>query len=189
MPGVVEKRKQRRVKASLPIRIVYQNSLELEGRTENISILGAYMESDRQLLPGTELAITLKLPDYTPDAALTGLIRCKGHIFRCGPARGLEAGKAFGTGIFFTDFLSPDDRQKLLKYIDYIVINEDREIKKNLKRWQKKRDMTKKKEHDRRPQAGQEEFQAESLGLLKQILTRLEEISRDLGSKDNPSFR
>lgn len=183
---VVEKRKERRVKANLPIKIIYQNNPGVVGRTENISGLGTYVETDREISPGTELDIVLEIPVYTEDISLTGKVRCKGNIFRSNLVRESESRKYYGIGIFFTDFLNETDRDKLFGYIDFLILKEGEEVKKGIKRWRDKRDMTKKTKQIRQIQASQEEFQTESLNLLKQVLSRLEEISRMLKSQDNP---
>lgn len=186
MAAVLEKRKERRVKVNLPIKIVYRNNPEVVARTENISGLGAYVEIDREISPGTQLDITLEVPVYTENLSLAGEVKCKGNIFRCNLVREFGSKRYYGIGIFFTDFLDETNKNKLFRYIDFLILKDGQDVKKGLKRWRDKRDMTKKAKQIQKLHANQEEFQAESLNLLRQILTRLDEISRQLKSQDNP---
>lgn len=175
-----EKRKERRIRVALPIKITYQNNLMVVGKTENISRLGAYLEIDKELPVGIDVDINLEIPIYTKDLSLTGKIRCKGDIFRCNLVRESGPKKYYGTGVFFTDFLNLADRDKLSKYIDFLTSKEDKDIREGIKRWQDKRDITKKARQTTKIPLAQERFQAEALSLLKQILTRLEEIRHSL---------
>ncbi len=99
-----EKRREHRLKANLPIRIISSNNTEILCSTENISRLGTYLEIDREVPAGENVDITLELPAYTQDLALAGELRCKGSVFRCNLIREFESTKFYGIGIFFTDF-------------------------------------------------------------------------------------
>ena len=68
MAAVIEKRKEKRIKITLPIRIIYQNS-EIIGETKNISRLGMYAEIDRLFPLGSELEIMIEIPVYTKDTS------------------------------------------------------------------------------------------------------------------------
>lgn len=171
---VIEKRKERRIKVNLPIRITHQDNLEVVGKTENISRLGSYVELDKEVPVGSDIDVTLEIPQYCPDLSLTGTVQCRGNIFRCNVTKETESQKYYGIGIFFTDFLKSSDRDKLSKYIDFLILNEDKSIREGIKRWQIKRDKAKITKQAREKKIGQKEFQTEALSLLKQILSRLE---------------
>lgn len=188
---VIERRKERRIKVNLPIKIVYpalsaterscrvgkggiyRNGFAVVGRTENLSRIGTYVEIDRNIPVGTDIDMTLESPK--------GVISGKGNIFRCNLVREVGSRKYYGIGIFFTDFLKETDRDKLSEYIDSLIADEDRNIKKGLKRWRKKREIS--KVSNQSHPISQEGFQVEVLNLLKKILSRLEEIGRLLKSQ------
>lgn len=163
---VLEKRKERRVRANLPIKITYQKNLEILGRTENISLLGTYLELDREMPAGIDADIALEIPAYAEDLSLAGEVKCKGNIFRCNLIREFESKKYYGIGIFFTDFLVKADRDNLSNYINFLIFQEKQAIQKDTKRWQDKR------------QAKRQDPHIQALDLLREILNRLEEISR-----------
>jgi len=165
---VVEKRKERRIRVNLPIRITYKKGPEVLGMLENASRLGGFLETDRHIPPGTEVGITLNIPIYTEDLALSGEVRCKGTIFRSDLVKESGPKKYYGTGIFFTDFLSKADSEKLSRYIDFLIAQEEKDVKDGIKRWREKK----------------EDHHGQVLGLLKLVLDRLEEISRLLKSKN-----
>lgn len=167
---VIEKRRERRVRANLPIKIIYRKKFQILGRTENISMLGTYLEIDRKIPLGIDVEITLEIPTYIKDLSLTGEAHCKGNIFRCNLVRESASKKYYGVGIFFTDFLAPADRDKLSKYINFLIQREKQAIQKDFKRWQDKR------------QAKKQDPHIQTLHLLKQILARLEELSQLLKS-------
>lgn len=167
----IEKRKERRVRADLPIKITAKNHLEVLGRTENISRLGGYVEAEDKIPLGQEVNIVLEIPGYGQDASLSGTVQCKGNIFRSSFLREVASQKYYGMGIFFTDFTTPADRDKLSRYIDFLVLKEEKELKAGLKHWQTRRSQGKKESRD-----------TETVILLKQILGRLEELSQLLKS-------
>lgn len=169
----IEKRKERRIRVRLPIKMVYQNNKVL-ANTENISRLGAYVELGKQILAGTDVNIVLKIPAYTQDSSLTGELKCKGDIFRSDLARESESKKYYGIGIFFTDFLTPADREKLSKYIDFLIRKEEQEIEEGVKHWREKREKP----------AKETDPHAETINLLKKILSRLDKISRQLQTQN-----
>jgi hypothetical protein len=178
----IEKRKERRIKVNLPVRIVYQKNQEIITKTENVSRLGAYVEIDRKISVGSDVDIRLDIPVYTKNSSLCGEVKCQGNIFRCDLVREGESKKYYGIGIFFTNFPKEIDREKLSRYIDFLILKEDKEIKESIKHWRDKRDMAKKSRQTQEIKL-EEDFQKETAALLKQILARLEEISRLLQSQ------
>ncbi len=182
-----EKRKERRIKVNLPIKITYPGHPEINAETGNISLLGAYIETDEQIPLGTDADIVLQIPSCAGAAGLSGEVRCKGNIFRCHPisrqGNGLafhtakairrepETAAHFGTGIFFTGFSRRAERDKLSRYINFLIEQEGRNLRagiKNLKKIRKAKD-----KQPARVLLSQEDFQKETLGLLKQILACL----------------
>ncbi len=180
---VSEKRKEHRIKTSLPIRINYKGS-EVSGTTGNISRLGAYAEIGRHIPVGQDIDIIIAIPDYAQDLSLTGQVRCKGNIFRSSVVRQVNSIKYYGTGIFFTKFSEDTDKGKLSNYIDFLLSQEGRGIKEGIKRWRNKRSAAKRITKAKGVKAGQDNLQAETLNLLKQVLALLEEIYRLLKDKE-----
>ena len=178
-----ERRKERRLKANIPIKIMGKNSLEIFTRTENISFLGAYIEVDRQIPTGTEVEVELEIPHYSEDLSLAGEVKCKGDVFRCSLVSESDAIKYYGVGIFFTDFHLAEDRDRLHGYIDFLIENEEQEINEGLRRLRYRREAHRLARNAEQKVSGQEEFQEKSLELLKNIVSRLEEIERLLQPK------
>jgi hypothetical protein len=139
MAKMLEKRKERRIRISLPIKIVYKERIEILSKTENISRLGAYLEIDREISAGSQLEVTIVLPAYTADSSLCGQVICRASVFRSSPVRESDEKKIYGIGIFFTEFSQEAHREKLSRYIDHLISQEEREIKRGLKHWRQKR--------------------------------------------------
>jgi hypothetical protein len=180
----IEKRKERRIKVNLPIKIVYQKDHVVTAQTENISRLGAYVETGKKIPLGIDIDITLEIPVYTKDPSLSGEVKCKGNIFRCNFIRETESNKYYGIGIFFTHFFNDADREKLSQYIDFLILTEDKNIKEGIKHWRDKRKIAKETRQAQKISLSQEDYQKETFALLKQILARLEEITRLLQSQN-----
>lgn len=180
----IEKRRERRIKVSLPASIIYKNNPEILGRIENISRLGAYVEIDRKIPMGSDIDITFKIPIYTKDLSLTGEVKCKGNMFRFHLAREFNSKKYYGIGVFFTSFLKQVDRDKLSEYIDFLILREEREIRAGIKLWREKRGITRKNKQNKQIQIGKNDYQTEIFTLLRKILIRLEEISSLLQSQN-----
>ncbi len=123
----------------MPIRISYPGGPEVYSQTENISRLGTYVEIEREIPLGVHLDMTMEIPAYTNDSSLVGNIKCRGDVFRCNFIREAESKKFFGLGIFFTGFPDEQDRNKLSKYIDFLIFKEQEDIKQGLQRWRRKR--------------------------------------------------
>lgn len=177
----IEKRKERRIKVSLPVEISYQR-LEFAGQIKNISRLGAYIEINKEIPVGAELEVSLKIPGYDKKDSLSEDIKCRGSVFRSNVTREELAKKYYGLGIFFTDFLQQADKDKLSKYIDFLILQEAKGVKEGLKRWKEKRDTAKKSAAQ--VQIKPSGFKGQALELLKNISDRLEEIYHIVKSQD-----
>jgi hypothetical protein len=180
----IEKRKERRISVELPIRIAFENNPEIRDTTGNISRLGAYVEIGSEIPVGTDVAVTLEIPFYAKDPLLSGEVKCKGNIFRSDVVKEISSKKYYGIGIFFTDFSTQFDKDKLSKYVDFLIVKEEQGLQAGIKRWKEKRGIvhTAKQAKSQEPQ--KPEHDEEVLGLLKQILTRIEEVSRLLKSQE-----
>jgi len=170
----IEKRKERRIKITLPIKIIYQGD-ESNGFTGNISRLGAYAEIDRELPIGAEVDAILEIPSYTKNAPLVGKIKCRCNIFRTNFIREVKGKKYYSLGIFFTGFREDADRQRLSSYIDYLIVQEEKEIEQGAKVWREKREI-KKIDKTLAEGRGRGADNSDIVPLLKQILSQLEEI-------------
>jgi len=180
----IEKRKERRIKVNLPIRIVYQKNIEFRGLTENISRLGTYVKIDKKIPVGSEAEITLEIPPYVKNSSAYGDVKCQGNIFRSDLIEEVESKKYYGIGIFFTSFSKEADRKKLSDYVDFLILNEDKTVREGIKQWRDKREIKRKARKIQKRPLSPEDYQKETLALLRHILTRLEEISRQLESQN-----
>ena len=178
-----EKRKEHRLRANMPIQIVYGSGMELRGRTENISRLGTYVELPQDIPAGQSVSLVLELPAYTRDASLTGEVRCGGTVFRTNPLRSAEGQQWYGVGIFFTDFPDPRDKEKVSTFVDHLIVEEEQEIKEGLKRRKEKESAHFASAEKKDLAERRDEFQKEALDLLKQISTRLEALARELRAR------
>jgi hypothetical protein len=173
-----ERRKEHRLKANLPIKIIYDDG-EILGRTENISRLGTYFETNREIPAGKHVEIILELPAYTKDLSLSGPVRCKGSVFRC---TGYEsaAKKFYGIGIFFINFAEKTDREKLSLYIDFLIGSEEQEISAGLRRRRERGDIGRLTKESEEFYLKEGEFQKQVLGLLKEIKALMKQVQRFL---------
>lgn len=178
MAQSVEKRKERRIKVNIPIKIIFQKSLEISGKTENLSRLGAYVETDKEIPAGAEVDVILGIPKYKREASCAGEVRCTGNVFRCGVIKETGSKKYYGIGVFFVDFFKEADREKLSRYIDFLILKEDQEIKEGVQYWQDKRRFVQEARQSRKDQPKQKGRKAEVISLLKDILVRVEEIQQ-----------
>jgi hypothetical protein len=175
-----EKRKEHRLKVNMPIRIVSESGAELRGRTENISRLGTLMESPAELAAGQTVKIVLELPPYTPDTSLTGEVMCEGTVFRSSTLRVAGGGQLYGLGIFFTDFASLRDKEKVSAFVDHLIAIEEQEIREGHRR-RKEKELAHTGAAEKKDLATrQDKFQKEALDLLRRISGRLETLARDL---------
>jgi hypothetical protein len=178
-----EKRKEHRLRASLAISIIHGHE-EVIGQTSNISRLGTYVEIDKRIPAGAVVELTLDLPVYSRNISQSGQIRCKGTVFRSNLTRESAGAKFYGIGIFFTEFASKSDAEKLSQYVDFLILSEEQEVREGLKRRREKEEEQKLIRQSEEVLAHQEKFVKESLGLLRQISSRLEDIYRMLQSAD-----
>jgi len=180
----MDKRKERRIRVSLPINIAYGRGKQFSSVTDNISRLGAYVQSAHELAIGTEIEVILQMPGKTRVPAQ---VKCKGRIFRCEPIPGAASQASYGLGIFFTEFLTPADKDKLSNYVDSLILKEEHEIASGIKRWAKKRQAHEKKTVAQLKGPLSENYPGQAEGLLRKILSRLDEISRLLRKQiENP---
>jgi hypothetical protein len=175
-----EKRKEHRLRANLAIKLTWGKEKELLARTENISRLGTYVVLSKEIPAGQAVGITLELPAYTQDPSFIGDVTCTGTVFRASPVRQIEGEQWYGMGIFFTDFEGPADKQKVSAFVDHLIAREEQDVKEGLKRRKEKGAAYLDARHKKDIDAGQDEFQKETLGLLQQISSRLDAIERQL---------
>lgn len=173
-----EKRKEHRLRAYVPIKLTADSAGEFFGRTENISRLGTYVESPKEIPAGAPVKMVLELPAYSQKTELIGDASCSGTVFRCGPIRQNESGDLYGLGIFFTDFDLPSDKNKISSFVDYLIEKEEKEIKEGIKRRKEKETAHIEARHKDASAARQEAFEKEAMSLLKDISARLENITR-----------
>lgn len=110
-----EKRRCQRVSISLPIQIEY-NKEKIPAKTKNISMLGTYLESEKEVPRGTALKVKIGVPEDKK-------IKCSGIAFRCQPTGSLGSKNQYGIGIFFRSFLGQGEKD-LSNYIDCILSQE-----------------------------------------------------------------
>lgn len=178
----IEKRKERRIKVELPIRLIWGKDRQLEARTQNISRLGTYIRAEDKITPGTDVEIALEIPASADNPALGGRLLCKGNIFRVNLLGNAEGKNLYGIGIFFTGFPDVKNKEKLSRYIDFLILAEDRSIKIGAKKWRDKREAAKMTRAARQPETAKPAAEQDTAALLKEILARLDEISRLLKS-------
>jgi len=157
---VMERRKERRLRANVPVKIIYNGS-EFSGTTRNISNLGAYVETSREVPLGAEIEITLHIP--------RAKILCSASIFRSNAITRATGQDKYGLGLFFTHFDSIAEEAELQDYLDSLIAKEEQEAKRSLKNWSNKRDIQKASRRQKIPDK-------ETAVLLENILARLEEI-------------
>ncbi|UCB56508.1 MAG: PilZ domain-containing protein [Candidatus Omnitrophota bacterium] len=141
--GARERRRRRRVDVALAIKIEY-NTEKIITRTKNISVLGTYLEIDKEIPIGTALDIKVKIPK-TGHKKTVKEIDCAGVIFRSQPIASLGPTSQYGTGIFFRSF-SGNGEKVLSKYIDYVIEEEKKKGKIYTRKRKKKQKHSKRKE-------------------------------------------
>lgn len=180
----LERRKERRIKAHLPIKIICPDNLEVLTRTENISFLGTYVETDKKIPSGTKVEIVLELPPYDQDVASAGEIQAQGDVFRCGVVNEGQTSEYYGVGIFFTTFHRQEDMEKLHRFIDFLAVREEHDIHEGVKRLKNKRQAHKIMKETEQLQLNLEEYHHKVIELLSDISSKLEEISETLKTQD-----
>lgn len=119
MPRTDESRRGRRVRVILPARLVC-GAETLSSQTENISLLGTYVEVGKEIPAGTPATVTLDLPPSNGG----GSVQCQGIVVRC---ESLRPG-VFGLGIFFNQFLG-DGETRLDQLIDELLKKQNEEAR------------------------------------------------------------
>jgi len=140
-----ERRRRQRVDTALPIRIKYSRE-EILGQTKNISVLGTYLEADKEIPIGTTLDIKIRIPETGQrQAGKSREIRCAGIAFRSEAQSGsLEPKSQYGIGIFFRSF-SGNGEKDLSKYIDYTLSEEKKMGKIYMRKRKRKQRQSKRK--------------------------------------------
>ena len=116
-----ETRRGRRIGVALPAQLVC-GEVQLSTHTENVSLLGAYVQVDKEIPVGTAAQVTLELPSGRD--AKGGSVQCSGVVVRC---ENLRPG-LFGLGIFFKEFFG-DGEARLDTLIDEYLRKETEEAK------------------------------------------------------------
>lgn len=145
---MAERRREKRLRARLPVRIGDADGQQIYARTENISILGTYIEIEQEIPLGKKIDLSIEIPSYTNDSFLTGNVGCRGDVFRCDLIKEIESRSFYGVGIFFIDFPDGQDRNKLLKYIEFLILKEQENIKRAMRQWREKRSQRRAKQKD-----------------------------------------
>jgi hypothetical protein len=109
------------------VRLNYGNN-EALALTKNVSLLGACVTMDKEIVPGTRVALSLDIPRYTDQNGLIGEVKGEGAIVRCDSIQ--EEGKLYSyeLGVFFSNFLPPGE-EKLMGYLDHIAQQQEEEIR------------------------------------------------------------
>jgi len=179
----IEKRRGRRIRVRLPIRISYGGAHTITAETQNISPLGTYVEIGQQIPLGTDVDIILKILPYPGSFSSNQEVKCQGGIFRCNLVGEVESRKIYGIGVFFTDFQNPEEQNKLSRYIEFLTSKEANDIKAGAQLLQDKKKTEKKIKKAKEQMQDKTDYQKETLDLLKQILSRLDELHSLLQSQ------
>jgi len=178
-----EKRKEHRLRANIPVILSWGKEKGLQGRTENISRLGAFVELNKQVPAGATVGITLAIPAYTQDISLAGNASCSGTVFRSSPLGEIDGAPLYGVGVFFTDFAGPRDKDKISAFVDHLIREEERGIREGLRRRKEKETVHLAARRKESAAARQEDFQKEALTLLKEIARRLDDLGRTFNAR------
>ncbi|MFH1046653.1 MAG: PilZ domain-containing protein [Candidatus Omnitrophota bacterium] len=119
-----ERRRRKRIDVTLPIRIEYRDGHALETRTKNISTLGTYIESEKEIPLGTllEISIDLSYSNARGDEPKKKVV-CRGVAFRCYKVAAQTAVSRYGIGIFFRSFQERGEGD-LSEFIEYTLQEE-----------------------------------------------------------------
>ena len=116
-----EGRRGRRVRADLPAMLVAGNE-QLATRTENVSLLGTFVQSEKDLPVGASVKVALDLPPGENREG--GNVQCQGIVVRTESIRpGL-----YGLALFFNQFLA-DGEEKLGRLIEELLEKQNEEAK------------------------------------------------------------
>lgn len=123
MPRIKERRRRKRIDVALALTIGY-NEGKITAKTKNISLLGTYIEINKEIPVGTKLNIEIDIPLRGPEKSIrSGQANSEGVVFRSKPLISLQGKSSYGTGIFFRSFSQKDERM-LANYIDYVLLQE-----------------------------------------------------------------
>lgn len=164
-----ERRKEHRLKAHLPVKLIFQDRSEIECSTRNISRLGTYLEIERQIQRGERVELHILIPAFAAHQEAVS-VACAGDVFRSDPGH-----NGFGTGIFFTEFPNGDHQLVFSEYIDFLSQALDREIRESVRHRREKEEL-------RDTRLGMKDFQNEVLKCLKQVSAQLASIEEKLES-------
>jgi hypothetical protein len=99
-----EKRKNPRVKQEVPVELVFQDEVtSLEGKTKDLSCVGAKLILDHSLTPQTQYAVTLELPG--------GRQHLKGIV-----VRSEKIDENFEVSLYFND-ITMETRRKINDFV------------------------------------------------------------------------
>jgi hypothetical protein len=174
-----EKRKEYRLKVRIPISVRVDPKAHFESKTVNLSRLGTYVEIPQDVPAGKSVSVIMALPAYCADASLCGEVKCRGTVFRNTMVREEDGRSIYGLGIFFTDFGTFQDKEKLSRYIGFLVDKEEQDMRDGVRRRKEKTGQ------DKAGRQGDEknDFQKEILSVLADMSRRIEEIHRVVTGK------
>ncbi len=174
-----EKRKEHRLKVRIPITVRVGPKTDIDSKTVNLSRLGTYIEIPHDIPAGKSVSVIMALPAYCADVSLCGEVKCRGTVFRNTVVREDEGQPVYGLGIFFTDYGTFQDKEKLSRYVEFLVDKEEQDIRDGVRR-RKEKD-----EHDKsgRHVDEKDDFQKEVLSVLADMSRRIEEIHRVVTGK------
>lgn len=112
-----ESRRGRRVAVALPAHLICGGQ-DLSCRTENVSLLGTYVQVEKEMPISTPAKVTLDLSSMGGN----GAIQCEGVIVRC---ESLQPG-LYGLGVFFNQFLE-NGEERLENLIDDLLRKQNEE--------------------------------------------------------------
>lgn len=116
-----ESRRGRRVRVVLPAALVVGNEQFLT-QTENVSLLGTFVQAEREVPIGTPVQTTLNLPGGEKGSG--GSVQCQGIVVRTETLRpGL-----YGLALFFNQF-SGDGEERLGRLIEELLEKQNEEAK------------------------------------------------------------
>lgn len=120
-----ESRRGRRIGIALPALLVCGNE-QLTTQTENVSLLGTYVQVNREVPVGTPVRVTLDLSSQPAGGG--GNVECEGVVVRC---ENTQPG-FYGLGLFFKQILG-DGETRLGALIDELLRRQNEEAERYFK--------------------------------------------------------
>ena len=118
-----ERRRRQRIDVALSMKVEY-NKEKITTQSKNISILGTYIETNKEIPLGVSLDIKIRIPKVKMFLeSKSKQLKCTGVAFRSEPVGLAQQGRRYGTGIFFRSFEKNGERD-LSRYIDCILKQE-----------------------------------------------------------------